>query len=151
MAENSAAAEDVALNDDADSATPASLAGSITAASPAGSITQVSNVGDFEDPSILGIFDFDSGSENSADLHDGTGRHAATYMATGTDPLEDPFSTPIPPNATATEVEELRLKLAEAVRKEQAEREKFRLEQVTAQELSRYHQLRIRSCLNPTV
>ena len=151
VAENSAAAEDAALNDDADSATPASLAGSITAASPAGSITQVSNVGDFEDPSILGIFDFDSGSENSADLRDGTGRHAATYMATGTDPPEDPFSTPIPPNATATEVEELRLKLAEAVRKEQAEREKFRLEQVTAQELSRYHQQRIRSRLNPTV
>ena len=75
--------------------------------------------------------------EHSADLRDGTGRHAATYMATGADPPEDPFSTPIPPNATATEVEELRLKLAEAVRKEQAEREKFRLEQVTAQELSR--------------
>src|SRR4051812_4427117 len=149
--ENSAAAEDATLNDDADSVTPASLAGSITAASPAGSITQVSNVGDFEDPSILGIFDFDSGSENSADLRDGTGRHAATYMATGTDPPEDPFSTPIPPNAMATEVEELGLKLAEAVRKEQAEREKFRLEQVTAQELSRYHQQRIRSRLNPTV
>src|SRR4051812_18214956 len=72
-------------------------------------------------------------------------------MATGTDPPEDPFSTPIPPNATSTEVEELRLKLAEAVRKEQAEREKFRLEQVTAQELSLYHQQRIRSRLNPTV
>src|SRR3954462_4980567 len=140
VAETTAAAKDAALNDDANSATPASLAESIVAASPAGSITQVSNVGDFEDPSILGIFDFDSGSENSADLSDGTGRHAATYMATGTDPLEDPFTTPIPPNATATEVEELRLKLAEAVRKEQAEREKFRLEQVTARELSRYHQ-----------
>ena len=139
MAETTAAADDVTLNDDADSATPTSAAGSIVAASPAGSITQVSNVGDFEDPSILGIFDFDSGSENSADLRDGTGRHAATYMATGTDPLEDPFSTPIPPNATAMEVEELRLKLAEAVRKEHAEREKFRLEQVTTQELSRYH------------
>src|SRR4051812_30166170 len=151
VAENAAAAEDTALNDDADSATPASLAGSITAASPAGSITQVSNVGDFEDPSILGIFDFDSGSENSADLRDRTGRHAATYMATGADPLEDPFSTPIPPNTTTTEVEELRLKLAEAVRKEQAEREKFRLEQVKAQELSRCHQLRIRSRLNPTI
>ena len=125
MAENSAAAKDAALNDDADSATPASLAGSITAASPAGSITQVSNVGDFEDPSILGIFEFDSGSENSADLRDGTGRHAATYMATSTDPPEDPFSTPIPPNATAMEVEELRLKLVEAMRKEQAERENF--------------------------
>src|SRR4051812_47528583 len=62
VAENSTAAEDAALNDNADSATPTSLAGSITAASPAGSITQVSNVGDFEDPSILGIFDFDSGS-----------------------------------------------------------------------------------------
>ena len=140
VAENSAAAEDAALNDDDDSATPASFAGSITAASPAGSITQVSNMGDFEDPSILGIFDFDSGSENSGDLRDGTGRHAATYMATGTEPPEDPFSTPIPPNATATEVEELRLKLAEAVRKEQAEREFFCLEQVTAQALSRYHQ-----------
>src|SRR3954467_6254496 len=66
--ENSAATEDAALNDDADSATPASLAGSITAASPTGSITQVSNMGDFEDPSILGIFDSDSGSENSGDL-----------------------------------------------------------------------------------
>src|SRR3954464_9054253 len=151
VAENSAATEDPALNDDADSAPLASLAGSITAASPAGSITQVSNVGDFEDPSILGIFDFDSGSENSADLRDGTNRHATTYMATGTDPPEDPFTTPIPPNATATEVEELRIKLAEAVRKEQAEREKFRLEQVTAQELSRYHQQRIRSRLNPTI
>src|SRR5215216_763780 len=151
VAENSAAAEDAALNDDADSATPASLAGSITAASPAGSITQVSKVGDFEDPSILGIFDFDSGSENSADLRDGTGRHAATYMATGADPPEDPFSTPIPPNAMATEVEELRLKLAEAVRKEQAERENFRLEQATTQELSRYHQLQIRSRLNPAI
>src|SRR3954470_11917233 len=102
-------------------------------------------MGDFEDPSILGIFDFDF------DLRDGTGRHAATYMATGTEPPEDPFSTPIPPNATATKVEELRLKLVEAVRKEQAEREKFRLEQVTAQELSRYHQHQIRSRLNPTV
>src|SRR4051812_46852529 len=47
VAENSAAAEDVALNDDADSATPVSLANSITAASPTGSITQFSNVGDF--------------------------------------------------------------------------------------------------------
>src|SRR4051812_26506429 len=93
VAENSAAPEDAAPNDDADSATPASLAGSITAASPAGSITQVSNMGDFEDPSILGIFDSDSGSKNSADLRDGTGRHAAT----GTDPPEDPFTTPIPP------------------------------------------------------
>src|SRR3954466_13470996 len=108
VAENSAAAEDAALNDDADSGTPASLAGSITAASPAGSITQVSNVGDFEDPSILGIFDSDSGLENSADFREGTGRHAATYMATGTDPPEDPFTTPIPPNAMETEVEELR-------------------------------------------
>ena len=42
---------------------------------------------------------------------------------------------------TAMEVEELRLRLAEAVRKEQVEREKFRLEQVTSQELSCYHQL----------
>src|SRR3954464_9128397 len=84
VAENSAAAEDAALNDDADSATPASFAGSITAASPAGSITQVSNMGDFEDTSILGLSDFDSGSENSADLRDGAGRHATTYMATGT-------------------------------------------------------------------
>src|SRR3954470_15278197 len=102
-------------------------------------------MGDFEDPSILGIFDFDF------DLRDGTGRHAVTYMATGTEPPEDHFSTPIPPNATATEVEEHRLKLAEAVRKEQAEREFFCLEQVTAQELSRYHQQRIRSRLNPTI
>src|SRR3954462_12711762 len=60
VAGNSAAAEDAALTDDADSATPASLAGSITAASSAGSIAQVSNAGDFEDPSILGIFEFDS-------------------------------------------------------------------------------------------
>src|SRR4051812_34815918 len=67
VAETTAAAEDAALDDDADSVTPASLAGSIIVASPAGSITQVSNVGDFEDPSILRIFDFDSGSEN-ADL-----------------------------------------------------------------------------------
>src|SRR4051812_3660405 len=65
-AETTAAAEDAALNDDADSATPVLLAGSI--------------VVDFEDISILGIFDFDSGSENSADLRDGTDRHAATYM-----------------------------------------------------------------------
>src|SRR3954467_1075951 len=72
-------------------------------------------------------------------------------MATGADPPEDPFPMPIPPNATATEVEELRLKRGEAVCKEQAEREFFCLEQVTAQELSRYHQLRIRSRLNPTV
>src|SRR4051812_37458715 len=70
VAETTMAVEDVALNDDADSATPASLAGSIITASPAGSIAQISNVGDFEDPSILGIFDYDSGSENSADLHD---------------------------------------------------------------------------------
>src|SRR4051812_48870260 len=63
VAENSAVAEDAALNDNADSAPPASLAGSITATLPAGSITQVSNVGDFEGPSILGIFDSDSGSE----------------------------------------------------------------------------------------
>src|SRR4051812_24521061 len=72
-------------------------------------------------------------------------------MATGTDPLEDPFTTPIPPNAMATEVEELRLKLAEAVHKEQAEREKFRLKQATTRELSRYHQQRIRTRLNPTI
>ena len=91
VAKTTTAADDVALNDDADSAIPVSATGSIVAASPAGSITQVSNVGDFEDPSILGIFNFDSGCENSADLHDGPGRHVVTYMATGADPSEDPF------------------------------------------------------------
>ena len=119
MDETSMVADKAALNnDDATSATPASIAGSIVAASPAGSITQGSNMGDFEDPSILGIFDSDSGSENSGDLHVGSGRFIMTYMASGTSAPPDPFSTLILLTATATKVKEARQRLEEVVRKE---------------------------------
>ena len=138
-----------ALLDDADSATPASVAGSIVVASHVDSITRVSNASDFEDSSILGIVDSDSDSDSHGWIRGGSTRHAAVFMADGnnSNPPPDPFTTPLPTTATVTEVEAQRKLLKDARKKELAERERFRLEQSAARNLSAYHQQRMAQCL----
>jgi hypothetical protein len=52
---------------------------------------------------------------------------------------EDPFTTSLPANANATEIEAHRKALEEAKKKELAECQKFHLEQQTAEGPSHYH------------
>jgi hypothetical protein len=55
----------------------------------------------------------------------------------------DPFTTLLPPNDTQQEIENHRKALDEAKKKELEEREKFCLEQRTAENISRYRTRRI--------
>ncbi|KAK1665954.1 hypothetical protein QYE76_054113 [Lolium multiflorum] len=143
-----------ALEDDADSAAAASTAESIAAASVAGSIvaaslgdsiTPVSNPSDFEDDSVLPLFSSDSDSDSvDAAWH----RHpTAVFMAAGEgdQPPQDPFSTPLPPTATAVEIEAHRAALEEQRKRELVERQKFRLEQDSVRAVSHYRNERNRA------
>ncbi|KAK1664652.1 hypothetical protein QYE76_052811 [Lolium multiflorum] len=136
-----------ALEDDADSAAAAStaesiatasVAGSIVAASLGDSITPVSNPSDFEDDSVLPLFSSDSDSDSvGAAWHQ---HPTAVFMAAGEgdQPPQDPFSTPLPPTATAAEIEAHRAALEEQRKRELVERQKFRLEQDSVRAVSHY-------------
>ncbi|KAK1694635.1 hypothetical protein QYE76_011332 [Lolium multiflorum] len=143
-----------ALEDDADSATAAStaesiatasVAGSIVAASLGDSITPVSNPSDFEDDSVLPLFSSDSDSDSvGAAWHQ---HPTAVFMAAGEgdQPPQDPFSTPLPPTATAAEIETHRAALEEQRKRELVERQKFRLEQDSVRAVSHYRNERNRA------
>jgi hypothetical protein len=110
--------DDSALEDDADSAATESAAGSIVAASVADSITPVSNPVDYEDSSILPLFNSDSEPDSvEAPRYQ---YPTAVLMATGDDPPNEPFTTPLPATTTATVIEAHRASL-EAQRNEEGE------------------------------
>jgi hypothetical protein len=133
-----------ALEDDADSAAAASIAGSIVAASLKDSVTPVSHPSDFEDNSILPLFDSDSETDSIDAPH--YQYPIDVFMAGGDEvPPNDPFTTLLPATANATEIEVHRAALEEQRKKELAERQKFRLEQDSVIAVSHYRQER--NCL----
>ncbi|KAK1652091.1 hypothetical protein QYE76_069896 [Lolium multiflorum] len=145
-----------ALEDDADSAAAASIAESIATASVAGSIvaaslgdsiTPVSNLSDFEDDSVLPLFSSDSDSDSVDEAR--YQYPTAVFMAAGEgdQPPQDPFSTPLPPTATAAEIEAHRAALEEQRKRELVERQKFRLEQDSVRAVSHYCNERNRACM----
>nr|XP_051205521.1 uncharacterized protein LOC127319584 [Lolium perenne] len=147
-----------ALEDDADSAgaastaesiATASVAGSIVAASLGDSIVPVSNPSDFEDDSVLPLFIPLFSSDSDSDSVGAT-RHqypTAIFIAAGEgdQPPQDPFSTPLPPTATAAEIEAHRAALEEQRKRELVERQKFRLEQDSVRAVSHYRNERNRA------
>jgi hypothetical protein len=99
------------------------------------SITRVSNFVEFEDSSVLALSDSDSDSNLGGLIHDGSAHPATVFMVDV--PVEEyPFTMPLPASATWIQIEEHRLALEEAKRKELAEREKFLLEQQATKGLS---------------
>jgi hypothetical protein len=128
---------DAALQEDADSTTPASNAKSIA---------PVSNPGDFEDSSIRPLFDSDSESESAEFPRGRSTRHAAVLVvdAAGGNQPPDPFSTPIAPTAMAGKLETFCLALEAQQKKEREERRKFELERQQELEITQYRQRRIR-------
>jgi hypothetical protein len=63
----------------------------------------------------------------------------------GDQPPQDPFSTPLPPTATAAEIEAHRAALEEQRKRELVERQKFRLEQDSVRAVSHYRNERNRA------
>jgi hypothetical protein len=124
------------LEDDADSAAlaqtarseldPISTDGSIAPGSNAGSITLASHASDFHESLCDGELDAYFAEED----HGESFSHVNIFMATGdeNDDAPDPFSTPLPTNATAEQIEQHRVVLEAQKKKEIKERKKFRLE-----------------------
>ncbi|KAK1693323.1 hypothetical protein QYE76_010020 [Lolium multiflorum] len=71
----------------------------------------------------------------------------AVFMAAGEgdQPPQDPFSMPLPPTATAAEIEAHRAALEEQRKRELVERQKFRLEQDSVRAVSHYRNERNRA------
>jgi hypothetical protein len=103
----------------------------------------VSNASDL-DGSTHSLYDGEFDADFPEGVHCGF-RHAVNiFMAkNGENTAPDPFSTPLPPNATQQEIEDYLKALDEAKKKELTEREKFRLEQQTAENISCYRTRRM--------
>jgi hypothetical protein len=85
----------------------------------------VSNSGNYEDSPILPLFDGDSEPDSvEASQYQ---LHATVFMEKDDLTLFDPFTTPLPPKAIATDVEAHRVSLEAKRKKEFIERQKFRV------------------------
>ena len=118
------------------------------AASVNESITRVSNASDFAE-SVHSLLESGSDADSADLLYDEPCRPAGVFMVDTGDTNEepDPFTTPLPANATAAQVEEHRKRLDAAKKKEVEERNKFRLELRTQERLASYRDRRIRDRL----
>ena len=112
------------------------------------SITRVSNASDFAE-SVHSLLESGSDADSADLLYDKPLHPASVFMAGSGENNEepDPFTTPLPPNATAAQVEEHRKRLDAARKKEAEERNKFRLELATVERLASYRNRRIRDRL----
>jgi hypothetical protein len=115
---------------------PASTDRSAAPGSNAGSITLASATSDFHDS----FGDDELDAYFAEEDHGESFGHVNVFMALGNEDgnAPDPFTTPLPANATAEQVEQHCVALEDQKKKEVEERKKFRLEQFAVANVSCY-------------